>query len=79
MGQRPYQVHPAITFAHYQPDPQGFSNRQTYQRDLPSPSQAYPQQPQYVPFSPQQQSVPMTLRQVRKSFSLSVVKLRLMS
>lgn len=37
--QRPYQPHAPITFAHYQPDPQGFSTRQTYQRDLPNPSQ----------------------------------------
>lgn len=77
--QRPYQAHPAITFAHYQPDPQGFSTRQTYQRDLPIQSSAYLQQPQYPPFPSQQQGVPMTLRPVRMTFNLFVVKLRIMS
>lgn len=71
MGQRPYQV-PAITFAHYQPDPQGFSTRQTYQRDLPSQGQTYSQQAQYASFSSQQHSAPITLRQVRITFSLFV-------
>ena len=44
--QQSYQPQPpsAITFAHYQPDPQGFSTRQTYHRDIPSQSQAYQQQ-----------------------------------
>jgi hypothetical protein len=47
--QRPYQPS-AITFAHYQPDPAGFSTRQIYQRDLPSNSnsQAYQQQASYA-------------------------------
>jgi hypothetical protein len=44
---RPYQPHSSITFAHYQPDPEGFSTRQTYQRDLPNNSQAF-QRSQYV-------------------------------
>ncbi|KIM84771.1 hypothetical protein PILCRDRAFT_817567 [Piloderma croceum F 1598] len=46
--QRPYQPHSAITFAHYQPDPAGFSTRQIYQRDLPSNSQAYQRQSPYA-------------------------------
>lgn len=47
--QQSYQPPPtsAITFAHYQPDPQGFSTRQTYHRDIPSQGQAY-QQHQYA-------------------------------
>lgn len=51
--QQPYQPQPpsSITFAHYQPDPQGFSTRQTYHRDIPSQSQGYPQQQLARPLS----------------------------
>jgi hypothetical protein len=52
--QRLYQPHSAITFAHYQPDPEGFSTRQTYQRDIPSHSQAYQRQAQYNSLPSQQ-------------------------
>ena len=54
---QPYQPHSAITFAHYQPDPEGFSTRQTYQRDLPNNSQAFQRQSQYIG-RPSQQSQP---------------------
>lgn len=47
--QRPHQAPSGITFAHYQPDPHGFSTRQTYQRDqVPDHNQTYERQPQFV-------------------------------
>ncbi|KAF7967287.1 hypothetical protein HWV62_35003, partial [Athelia sp. TMB] len=52
--QRAYQPHSGITFAHYQPDPQGFSNRQTYQRDNQLPPRVYPQHQPYAASLPQQ-------------------------
>src|ERR1700683_4746654 len=77
--QRPYQPHSAITFAHYQPDPEGFSTRQTYQRDLPGHSQVY--QRQYSGQSDQQlqPEVATNLRpvQVRMFVELSIVSLHL--
>jgi hypothetical protein len=65
--QRPYQPHSAITFAHYQPDPAGFSTRQVYQRDLPSNSQAYQRQSPYAgrPSQPLQPEVATNLRPVQ--------------
>lgn len=71
MSQRPYQAHSAITFAHYQPDPQGFSTRQTYQRDLPG-QHTYQQQPQYMPFSSQPQGVSMNPRPVQVRLALGL-------
>lgn len=55
MAQQPYQPHSAITFAHYQPDPQGFSTRQTYHRDIPNQGQAFAGPP------PQQQHIANTV------------------
>lgn len=51
---RVQQSQPAITFAHYQPDPQGFSNRQTYQRDQQMPPRVYPQHQPYATSMPHQ-------------------------
>lgn len=67
--QQPYQPHSPITFAHYQPDPEGFSTRQTYQRDLPGHSQVYQRQTQYAGQASQQlqSEVTMNLRPVQPS------------
>jgi len=72
--QQPYQPHSAITFAHYQPDPAGFSTRQIYQRDLPSNNQAYQRQSPYAgrPSRPLQPEVATNLRPIQVS---TVVKL----